>query len=43
VVGIPQEAFGFSNNANGSFGPPAFEEAAFMLDTDSLSVTIRTQ
>jgi uncharacterized protein (DUF2141 family) len=43
VLGIPQEAFGFSNNANGTLGPLAFEEAAFTLNTDSLSVTIRTE
>lgn len=40
MFGVPQEAFGFSNNARGRFGPPDFEEAAFTLDTDSLSMTI---
>lgn len=43
MFGIPQEAFGFSNNAQGTFGPPAFEEAAFTLAADSLSMTIRTE
>ena len=28
-IGIPREDYGFSNNARGSFGPPAFEKAAF--------------
>lgn len=28
-LGIPNEAFGFSNNARGTFGPPAFEKAKF--------------
>jgi uncharacterized protein (DUF2141 family) len=27
--GIPQEGYGFSNNARGSMGPPAFDKAAF--------------
>lgn len=27
--GIPREDYGFSNDARGSFGPPAFEKAAF--------------
>lgn len=40
VFGVPQEAYGFSNNARGRFGPPDFEEAAFTLDADSLSLTI---
>lgn len=26
-VGIPKELYGFSNDAKGSFGPPAFEKA----------------
>ncbi len=28
VMGIPKEPYGFSRNARGSFGPPAFAEAA---------------
>jgi hypothetical protein len=27
--GIPEEGYGFSNNARGSMGPPAFDKAAF--------------
>jgi len=30
-LGIPAELVGFSNNAKGLFGPPAFEKAAFTL------------
>lgn len=30
--GIPVEGYGFSNNARGSMGPPAFEKAAFRYD-----------
>lgn len=29
AFGIPQEGFGFSNDAMGRFGPPAFKKAAF--------------
>ncbi len=30
-LGIPIEQFGFSNNARALFGPPDFEDAAFLL------------
>ncbi len=32
--GIPSEPYGFSNNARGSFGPPAFSQATFKLQQD---------
>jgi len=32
AVGIPKEGYGFSNNAKGMFGPPAFAKAAFQVD-----------
>jgi len=31
LLGIPKEAYGFSNNARGTFGPPAFEKAKFLF------------
>ncbi len=31
-MGIPNEPYGFGNDARGSFGPPAFEQAAVTLD-----------
>ncbi|MEO9825294.1 MAG: DUF2141 domain-containing protein [Paracoccaceae bacterium] len=31
ALGIPTEAFGFSNNAKAGFGPPGFRRAALML------------
>jgi uncharacterized protein (DUF2141 family) len=31
-LGIPEEGYGFSNDARGTFGPPAFQEAAFEFD-----------
>lgn len=39
-MGTPKEAYGFSNNARGRFGPPSFDEAAFVLDADSLMINI---
>ena len=32
LVGMPVEPWGFSNNATGSFGPPAWEDVRFTLD-----------
>jgi len=43
IFGVPQEPFGFSNNARGSMGPPDFEEAAFTVASDSLSMTITAE
>lgn len=37
LVGWPKEAYGFSNNAQGIFGPPAFYEADFgIIETNHL-------
>ncbi len=33
-LGLPKEGYGFSNNAKGSFGPPAFEEWLFVLQSN---------
>lgn len=35
LVGMPTEAYGFSNDAAGSFGPPKFEEARFRLQGET--------
>lgn len=41
LVGIPNEAYGFSNNASGLFGPPAFEDAGFEIwDNQPLIIEI---
>lgn len=42
-MGIPKEAYGFSNDARDRFGPPSFDEAAFVLDADSLTTTINVR
>jgi uncharacterized protein (DUF2141 family) len=31
ALGIPKEGFGFSNDAAGTFGPPGFDKAKFIL------------
>ena len=31
-MGIPNEPYGFSNDAMGTFGPPSFEKAKFKVD-----------
>lgn len=33
-IGIPNEPYGFSNDAKGSFGPPSFEKAKVKVDGD---------
>ncbi len=33
-LGIPNEGFGFSNNATGTFGPPDFEDTIFEVKED---------
>ena len=32
ALGIPEEGYGFSNDARGMLGPPTFSEAAFEFD-----------
>lgn len=39
-IGIPNEGLGMSNNAKGSFGPPKFEDAAFIVEQDSVKIEI---
>jgi len=41
-LGIPTEAYGFSNNVRGSFGPADWEDAKFMfsLPLDTISINL---
>jgi uncharacterized protein (DUF2141 family) len=39
-LGIPKERFGFSNNARGSFGPPAFEDFSFVVGSEPIVLEI---
>jgi uncharacterized protein (DUF2141 family) len=38
---MPKEGYGVSNNANGSFGPPKFTDAKFLLSSDNLPLEIK--
>lgn len=40
ALGIPTEAFGFSNRARARFGPPAFRKATFNLPEPGARLTI---
>ena len=40
LFGIPAENYGFSNNASGSFGPPAFDKASFIFDQSGQALEI---
>ena len=42
LVGIPKEAYGFSNNAKGFMAPPKFSDAAIRLQNgESKNITIK--
>ena len=43
VMGMPQEGYGFSNDAKGRLGPPSFEAASFSYNGQSLNMTIALQ
>ena len=38
--GVPNEGYGFSNNARGRFGPPDYSDTEFTLETESLVLKI---
>ena len=40
MLGIPTEAYGFSTNARGTFGPPGFEAISFMVESTPLTLNI---
>lgn len=42
LLGFPTEGFGFSNDATGSFGPPDFRDASFVLDGPDVTQTLTT-
>ncbi len=39
-LGIPTEAFAFSRDARGSFGPPRFEDASFQLRDETTTIQV---
>ena len=40
LFGIPKEPFGFSNEPKLGFGPPKYEDSAFMLEAPELTIQI---
>jgi uncharacterized protein (DUF2141 family) len=40
AMGIPKEAYGFSNNAKGFFGRPNYKEVMFQLNSDEKQIAI---
>lgn len=40
-VGMPKEAFGFSNDVMGLMGPPSFDEAKFNVYDDKSIISIK--
>lgn len=38
--GIPTESYGFSNNADGQFGPPPFSKTTFTINSPELVIEI---
>ena len=41
LMGIPSEPFAFSNNAQGRFGPAAWDDAVFEIGADAVRHTVR--
>ena len=40
ILGIPDEDYGFSNDASGWFGPPSWEKAKFIFDKPEMTIKI---
>ncbi len=40
VVGLPQEGYGFSNDAKVFLGPPSFAAASFKVDPGLTAITV---
>ena len=40
-LGFPIEAYGFSNNARGKFGPPPYEKITFRVEQDPVKIKIQ--
>ncbi|HBQ58879.1 MAG TPA: hypothetical protein DD671_04450 [Balneolaceae bacterium] len=43
LLGIPKEAYGFSNNARGRFGPASWEDASFSVEGEETQINISLQ
>lgn len=40
AMGIPKEAYGFSNNAKGFFGKPKYKDVVFQLNSAEMQIAI---
>lgn len=40
LIGIPKEAYGFSNNARGSLGPPDFDDSRFEVNKPQVFISV---
>ena len=40
ILGIPTEAFGFSNNKMGMFGPPSFKDCGVLIEEKKKEINI---
>lgn len=40
ALGIPTEAYGFSNHTHGTFGPPGFEAISFTVESAPLTLDV---
>ncbi len=43
AMGIPKEAYGFSNNAKGFFGKPSYKDVMFQLNSAEMQIDIEPQ
>ena len=43
LLRIPKEAYGFSNDARGAFGPPDYDQARFEFDEPELTLVINVK
>ena len=43
AMGIPKEAYGFSNNARGFFGKPSYKDVTFQMNSAEKQITIHIE
>ena len=43
AMGIPKEAYGFSNNAKGFFGKPGYKDVMFQMDSTEKQISINIE
>ena len=43
AMGQPKERYGFSNNARGTFGPPAYDQTKFIFEKSGMNIQISVE